>query len=146
MWPDDASDTVSSTTPLPALTWDTQLADDSQAWSEQLAATGCGLTHSRGAYGENLFWQVGGSVTADDVVASWYEEIACYDVGPFMAGDVCDAACIAAMSSSGCGHYTQIVWRDTLRVGCGVATCSSGAEIWTCRYDPAGNYLGENPY
>jgi hypothetical protein len=137
---------VDTATPLPALTWDTQLAADSQAWSEQLAAMGCGLEHSTGSYGENLYWQIGGTITPESVVASWYEEIACYTFGQFMETDACDMACTDAMNSSGCGHYTQIVWRDTRRVGCGMATCSNGAEIWTCRYDPAGNYVGEPAY
>ena len=115
---------VDTATPLPPVTWDAQLAADSQAWSERLAAMGCGLEHSTGDYGENLYWQRGSRVTADDVVGSWYEEIACYTYGAFMRGDACDMACTDAMFSSGCGHYTQIVWRETTKVGCGMATCS----------------------
>lgn len=133
-------------TPIPELVWDADLAAVAQAYSEQLAANGCGLMHSSNGYGENLYWQRGLSISAADVVASWHEEIDCYTYGPFMRGDACNASCIAAMSSSGCGHYTQVVWRDTRRLGCGMATCSSGAEIWTCNYDPPGNYLGETPY
>jgi hypothetical protein len=133
-------------TPLPPLTWDTTLAADAQAWSEHLAATGCGLTHSTVDFGENLYWQSGGTVTPDSVVTSWYDEISCYTFGAFMDTDVCDMTCASAMNASGCGHYTQIVWRDTLRVGCGMATCTSGAEIWTCRYDPAGNWVGQPAY
>ncbi|MBX7190413.1 MAG: hypothetical protein K1X94_00055 [Sandaracinaceae bacterium] len=137
---------VDTTTPLPALVWDTELAAVAQAYSEQLATTGCGLTHSGGPYGENLYWQSGLSVSALDVVTSWHDEVACYTYGPFMRGDDCNMSCTDAMNSSGCGHYTQVVWRDSARLGCGVATCSSGAEIWTCNYDPPGNYLGQPPY
>ncbi len=133
-------------TPIPALVWDTDLAAVAQAYSEELARTDCGLTHSGNEYGENLYWQRGSSPTAADVVEGWHAEIACYDYGPFMRGDSCDMACTSAMSASGCGHYTQVVWRATRRLGCGMATCSSGAEIWTCNYDPAGNYLGREPY
>lgn len=133
-------------TPIPALVWDTDLAAIAQAYSEELANNGCGLTHSSNGYGENLYWQRGLSVSAADVVASWHEEIDCYTYGPFMRGDSCNASCVAAMNASGCGHYTQVVWRNTRRLGCGVATCSNGAEIWTCNYDPPGNYLGQEPY
>ncbi len=132
--------------PMPALVWDTELAAVAQAYSEELARTGCGLTHSSNGYGENLYWQRGLTVSAEDVVAGWHEEIECYTFGPFMRGDSCNRACVDAMNASGCGHYTQVVWRDTRRLGCGMATCSSGAEIWTCNYDPAGNYVGEEPY
>jgi uncharacterized protein YkwD len=133
-------------TPIPDLVWDAELAAVAQAYSEQLAADGCGLMHSSNGYGENLYWQRGLRITSDDVVASWHEEIECYTYGPFMRGDACDSACIRAMNSNGCGHYTQVVWRDTRRLGCGMATCSNGAEIWTCNYDPPGNYLGRVPY
>ena len=37
----------------------------------------------------------------------------------------------------GTGHFTQIVWKDTKKVGCGVA-----GSFAVCRYQPAGNFLG----
>jgi hypothetical protein len=40
----------------------------------------------------------------------------------------------------GTGHFTQIVWRGTRVVGCGVASCS-GKALWVCRYAPAGNVV-----
>jgi len=40
--------------------------------------------------------------------------------------------------TSGIGHFTQMVWQDTQRLGCGV----SGSFL-TCRYDPPGNYSGQ---
>jgi pathogenesis-related protein 1 len=44
-----------------------------------------------------------------------------------------------------CGHYTQIVWRNTKAVGCAVG--GKGArEVWVCDYDPPGNYVGQRPY
>ncbi len=137
---------VATDTPVPALVWDADIAAVAQAYSEELAANGCGLSHSSNGYGENLYWQRGLTVTPMDVVDGWHGEIACYTYGPFMRGDSCDMACTSAMNASGCGHYTQVVWRETRRLGRGMARCSSGAEIWTCNYDPPGNYLGRNPY
>ncbi|KAJ6759314.1 hypothetical protein OIU74_025899 [Salix koriyanagi] len=46
-----------------------------------------------------------------------------------------------------CGHYTQIVWRETKRIGCARVDCFGGRGVFmTCNYDPPGNYIGEKPY
>lgn len=134
---------IGATPPIPPVTWSPDLAAVAQAYSETLAAGGCTLTHSRNEYGENLAWFSGLRPTPDDVVDGWASEEACYTYGPFMAGDACTSACDR---SGGCGHYTQVIWRTTERIGCGVARCPSGAEIWTCNYDPPGNFLGRTPY
>ena len=39
-----------------------------------------------------------------------------------------------------CGHYTQVVWGDTQQLGCGSALCANNAQLWVCRYRPAGNF------
>ena len=43
------------------------------------------------------------------------------------------------------GHYTQLIWRDTTEVGCGLAT-ANGYDVLVCRYTPPGNYQGEAPF
>jgi hypothetical protein len=101
------------------------------------------MVHSGAAgLGENLarFWGQAGS--AQTTVNLWASELSCYTYGAFMRGDSCTSACD---ESGGCGHYTQIVWRNTTEVGCGVASCGS-SEIWVCNYSPPGNYVGQNPY
>ncbi|MCO5565091.1 hypothetical protein L7F22_018762 [Adiantum nelumboides] len=45
-----------------------------------------------------------------------------------------------------CGHYTQIVWRDSRYVGCAQVTCNDGNIFMTCNYYPPGNYIGQRPY
>ncbi|MCI5139186.1 MAG: hypothetical protein D3922_12405, partial [Candidatus Electrothrix sp. AR1] len=45
-----------------------------------------------------------------------------------------------------CGHYTQVVWRSTKEVGCGMASCNDKAQLWVCQYNPRGNMLGQKPY
>ena len=40
------------------------------------------------------------------------------------------------------GHYTQLIWRGTQKVGCAVAP--GGGQDWlVCRYWPAGNTMGQ---
>ena len=68
------------------------------------------------------------------VVDMWMSETAWYHY----ATNSCD-------SGQECGHYTQIVWRDTKRVGCAVAR-GREREVWVCNYDPPGNWAGRRPY
>jgi hypothetical protein len=47
------------------------------------------------------------------------------------------------------GHYTQMVWRGTYVVGCGIAPPGAGGlpySILVCVYYPPGNYIGRAPY
>jgi pathogenesis-related protein 1 len=137
---------VSNPTPdpaLPELEWSDDLADVAQDWADELADRDCALQHSSGQYGENLAWFGGQQGTAEQVVEAWASEVACYEYGRFMDDDQCSAQCD---DSGGCGHYTQVVWRDTREVGCGLATCSGDREVWVCNYDPPGNYIGQLPY
>ncbi|XWS52169.1 hypothetical protein CRYUN_Cryun11dG0043900 [Craigia yunnanensis] len=34
-----------------------------------------------------------------------------------------------------CGHYTQIVWKNTRRIGCARVICDNGDVFMTCNYD-----------
>lgn len=147
---------VDSNTPLPPLVWSDKLAQYAQQWADELATTSCSSPHHRTSqelqavgYGENLavFTSSAGGSTAQQAVSAWASEKTCYTFGKLMTTDQCDTACYTALHSDGCGHYTQIVWRTSTSVGCGVATCQNGKEdIWICNYSPAGNYVGQNPY
>jgi hypothetical protein len=104
----------------------------------------------RDGYGENLAGYQGQTVTPMDVVEGWAAEEDCYSYGPVSTNNSdCDMTCARSKQSNGCGHYTQVVWRDTMQVGCGVATCGSGrsgGEVWVCNYKAPGNYIGRKPY
>merc|ERR1712071_281575 len=51
-----------------------------------------------------------------------------------------------------CGHYTQVVWQDSVRVGCALHECSQveglsfAGSLLVCQYYKPGNYWGELPY
>jgi len=129
-----AHNAVRAAVGVPDLVWSQTIADTAQGWANYLASRGCPLQHSQNGYGENIFWSQGMSPTPADVVASWAGEQGCFVNGPF---DAC---------SCECGHYSQLVWRDTQRVGCGMATCAGNQQIWVCEYDPPGNVMGQTPY
>ncbi|EYC00668.1 hypothetical protein Y032_0114g465 [Ancylostoma ceylanicum] len=43
------------------------------------------------------------------------------------------------------GHYTQMVWQDTYRLGCYVHRCPSMTYV-VCQYGPRGNWIGDPIY
>ncbi|KAK3095286.1 hypothetical protein FSP39_012803, partial [Pinctada imbricata] len=43
------------------------------------------------------------------------------------------------------GHYTQVVWADSIKLGCGYAQCGN-MRNYVCNYAPAGNFDIDNPY
>jgi hypothetical protein len=44
------------------------------------------------------------------------------------------------------GHYTQVVWPGSLKVGIAKATGRSGDTYVVARYSPPGNWMGESPW
>ena len=123
------------------LAWDPELAAHAAAWSDQLAASDA-LQHAAQdgdePQGENLWAGSQGAYTPEAMVESWAEEKANFRSARF-----------PEVSRTGhwkdVGHYTQMVWRDSDRVGCAVA---AGAEFdyLVCRYRTAGNVIGQKPF
>ncbi|KAI4379819.1 hypothetical protein MLD38_006065 [Melastoma candidum] len=117
------------------LRWDTGLAGYARWWAQQRRYD-CALQHSDGPYGENIFWGSGTGWDPSQAATAWVSERKWYDHRRN-----------ACASGQMCGHYTQIVWRSTTRVGCAVAVCVDGVGTFmACEYDPPGNYIGERPY
>ena len=121
----------------PQLQWSVELAAVAQQWADRLAKERkCGLMHKPdNPYGENLFGGSGGVWTAKDAAQAWYDEIRDYQHGV-----------LDDQNWSATGHYTQMVWNTTTRLGMGIARCANGATVITAEYDPAGNILGQAPY
>jgi hypothetical protein len=141
-------------TPLPPVTWSADLAKYAQEWTDMTCMSPMHRSNpmmNGKPLGENLFAAQGGMVpdAGKQAVDGWAAEVACYTFGKFMTGDKCDMSCTTKMHSDGCGHYTQVVWRGSTQIGCGVTQCGSGFQTQTeviCNYAPAGNYVGMNPY
>jgi len=122
----------------PPLKWDCNLAKESQKWAEILASQGRLKHSSPNNYGENLYfyWNSGGKVASlEDAVNSWYSEKAYFVYG---AKNWCKPGKI-------CGHYTQLIWKDTTHMGCGKAFKNNSTYV-VCRFTPQGNLLGKQPY
>ncbi len=117
------------------LIWSAELAGTAQGWASRLGSEGCAMRHSgTPGLGENLFWASGWRPSASQVVSTWLQEVRNYNrtTGGCFPGTVC-------------GHYTQVVWRSTKFVGCGMAACGA-TQVWVCNYSPPGNVVGQRPY
>lgn len=120
---------------LPPLIWDSKIARYASRYANQRRAD-CALQHSNGPYGENIFWGSGNRWTPAQAVATWIGERRKYNYW--------SNSCAYGRE---CGHYTQIVWRGTTRIGCSRVVCAKGMGVFMiCNYDPPGNYVGERPY
>lgn len=117
---------------LPPVVWSEDLAAWAQEWADFLIAERMFRHRPRNRYGENLYEIDGGRATPQRVVAAWAAEARDYDY-------------VSNACRGQCGHYTQIIWRDTRKVGCAVAR-DAHRQVWVCNYAPAGNVVGQRPY
>lgn len=126
--------------------WDDELARVAQGHADQ-----CLFKHdcpdcrrvSRFGVGQNLFISFQSnfdtSVQWERAIQAWYNEVADFnpnDIQPFKF-------------SSGAGHYTQMLWWSTYKIGCGFIMFKEGKwwkKLYTCNYGPAGNIIFSTMY
>ena len=79
------------------------------------------------------------SLTLNEAVEEWYNECQCC-ARPSSPSN----SCKTLTNSPENGHYTQLMWPDTLKVGFGKATGKMNGQntVWVvCNYSPAGNLM-----
>ncbi|HLU69104.1 MAG TPA: CAP family protein [Kofleriaceae bacterium] len=115
----------------PPLAWSKELEDGARRWAQELASRGCAFDHDPDTrHGENLaYFRPAGSRGPEEVAAIWHAEVDRYDFR-------------AARFSFEAGHFTQLVWASSRRLGCATVDCGGGS-LWVCRYDPPGNVQGQ---
>ncbi|XP_059169410.1 uncharacterized protein LOC131951137 [Physella acuta] len=115
---------------IASLVWDKKLAKFAKDWTSK-----CDYKHSYGAYGENLYTSSPLKKNATDLAyksaEAWESEVKYVDNSTW--------ACITGEPT--CGHYSQMVWRDTTSVGCAITHCKKTADgvlpnFVSCNYDP----------
>ncbi|KAI0772142.1 CAP domain-containing protein [Trametes elegans] len=114
----------------PPLSWSDDLHNKAQQYAER-----CELRHSDGQLGpvgENLAAAIGLFDTSAAV------RLFVQDQDQYNPGQVVFS------------HFTQVVWRSTTQLGCGVAACNGlfpgrgvSATYHVCLYDPVGNVVGQ---
>ncbi|CAI5512447.1 unnamed protein product [Closterium sp. Naga37s-1] len=102
---------------VPDLAWDDGVAAAAQDWANQLAGRGCPMEHGgAGGLGQNLYWRTPAELTPEEdrmAVQAWVGEKADWTPSPIPDG---------CAEGKMCGHYTQVVWRDTTHRVAGAAS------------------------
>lgn len=114
---------------LSPLVWDCKLAEYAQEW----AARGIFEHRPDAKFGESVWAYATANKPPATAMQQWMLE------KPFW-----DNAAAACQTGKMCYHYTQIVWKKTAKIGCGINRDAPGKlkTLFVCNYDPAGNYDG----
>jgi len=128
------------------MVWDDELSLVAQAHADQcIFEHDCAACRKveRWGVGQNLYIYKQSIRKADNdwekAVTDWYEEVTLFSnkqVEPFKF-------------SAAIGHYSQLVWADTDKVGCGITSYQDGkwfATLYTCNYGPNGNFIRGQMY
>ncbi|KAM9806312.1 GLI pathogenesis-related 2, like isoform X7 [Syngnathus typhle] len=119
----------------PALKLSSKLSREAARYAESLASTRI-LKHSeessRGSCGENLAW-ASYDQSGKDVADRWYNEVKQYNFS-------------SPGFSSGTGHFTAMVWKNSKTLGVGKAIASDGSSFVVARYFPAGNITNQGHF
>lgn len=121
---------------IPTVEWSNEIADYAKLWAERLATT-CDMQHRKShQYGENIYWTSG---TANEVIVvdKWASEKDLFNHNKRI---------YEKGIGKKYGHYTQVIWKHTTKIGAAVVNCKGGGQIWVCNYDPPGNYIGQEVY
>ncbi|VDD82061.1 unnamed protein product [Mesocestoides corti] len=115
----------------PPLRFSHSLAESAQEYAEYLARKDL-FEHSECTdYGENLIIRRGHKgivLTGQQATLAWYSEISSYN--------------FKKENQTNCGHFTQLVWKETRKAGFGVARSKDGSSIYVVgHYKPSGNFL-----
>lgn len=146
-----------------AVEWDKELEVNAWIWANQMCEETrgtdnrrsghdtCRVTPSYGSVGQNVAWSGGDSWSAPiDVdkkaLSRWYAEM----VNIRNASTLTRSFSNLDGNGKPIGHYTQLMWAKTYRIGCAYVTSRSPKykiQGWVvCNYGAAGNYLNEKVF
>ncbi len=137
-----------------ALSWSDEIAKDAQSHANTLANSG-EFKHDpknyngydNGPYGENLYATTDNSnIAFRDAINNWYVEKKYYNYSDNSCSVNSSNPIIEGLTQyNTCGHYTQIIWKDTQYVGCAKAKYKAGdlkgGYVIVCKYKSPGNVI-----
>ena len=130
---------------MKTMQWDNALEVIARDWSVQCQGTTL-LNHNDDrsstyseSVGENIYGTSGQIVNTNltSAIDLWFDEYKDYDY----SSNKCKSGKV-------CGHYTQVVWAKSYKVGCAKTQCSNltYGGVFICNYGPSGNFVGQLPY
>jgi len=138
------------------LEWDDDIAEGAQLWANQ-----CTFGHDKdrstcgGFVGQNSAKNSGGdemnAFRMEEVTQRWYNEIEFFKAAPkeLQKSWIQKFVWMGPGSIQGTGHFSQIVWAKTAKVGCAAIAFDNGNTQWPrdlvhiCNYYPAANFGGQ---
>ena len=119
------------------LVWDNALGTAAAGYARQMAMSGR-FQHSdrsqRRGTGENLWMGTHGAFSVEAMVGGWASEKGWFRPGIFPNVS-------STRNWEDVGHYTQMIWPTTTRIGCALAS-TPRTDYLVCRYAGAGNIDG----
>jgi len=124
-----AHNAIRSGNKLPLLAWDCKLADVAQEWADR----GVFEHRTNPIYGENIYVSSTSTTKAVTAVEQWLLEKESWN-----------NTTVACAAGKVCTHYTQLVWKTTDHIGCGINRNVQGKwrVLLVCNYEPRGNRGG----
>ncbi|PAA87086.1 hypothetical protein BOX15_Mlig028574g2 [Macrostomum lignano] len=123
----------------PPLKYCSIMAKRAQYWADTLASKNS-MYHERQTWdGENLAWKWNSghcNFPATDFVNMWYYEAQHYRFPGTELGKINNGGNYIT------GHFSQVVWKNSQRVGFGRAVSKTGRVYVVARYRPPGNFVG----
>ncbi|KAL0482005.1 pathogenesis-related protein [Acrasis kona] len=128
------------------LEWDDKIASYAAQYANKCIKDGSMLKHNPirkmeyGKLGENIVW-VSRNIDGYDAIYGRYGWEASEKKYYHYSTNSCEPG-------QKCGHYTQVVWSDSKKVGCARVSCGGPRDGYNilCNYYPAGNVRGRKPY
>ncbi|XP_013646411.2 pathogenesis-related leaf protein 6-like [Brassica napus] len=119
---------------VPNIVWNATIASYALNYANARRSD-CNLVYSAGPYRENLAKGSSSTFSAISAVNLWVAEKPYYNYSTN-----------SCTGGKHCFHYTQVVWRDSVKLGCARVQCTNGWWFVICNYDTPGNYIGQYPY
>ncbi|XP_014222129.1 venom allergen 3-like [Trichogramma pretiosum] len=134
---------------MKTMVWDDELATIAQRWADQCSMKSpmCNdverfqVNQNAGTSGTTGDVN---NIQVENIVRMWYNNVQYYD-----KNDVASFKRSYSVTGKPVGTYTQIVWGETDKIGCGVVRHKPDRfnhVYLVCNYGPAGNRLGEPVY